>query len=792
MFRRPTLQFDHSNSFVPSGRPAGTGSRPSKNPSTTVMTLPVPAPVPLQEATRLNALESFGLLDTSPEAQFDELVQLATVICNAPIGLMSLLDSYRQWFKASVGLTVQETPRDISFCTHAIRQNALFEVPDATQDERFRQNPLVTGDPQIRFYAGVPLTVPGGHNLGTLCVIDRVPRTLTPEQRDALTVLGKQIVAQCLLRKRVAALEIGEKDRETFQVLFDHSPDAQLLFDARNGIAKGNRAALALFQIPDQAALLNRHPADFSPELQPDGQNSRVRYAEMEALAWREGFLCFDFTMRRHNSDSSQTPESVPCEVTMTAVELHQQPMLLIVLHDLSERQRAEQALHAVNRRFEAFMENSPAIAFMKDEAGRMLYVNKQLRQQFGLTTANDWVGKTDEDLFPPEVARVLRKTDESVLATGELLRLEEIVPDADGKPRYWQSYKFPLTEATGQQVLAGLAIDITAEKLAHNALRDSEGKFRSTIDRLAEGLYIVDAATGRITEANEAVLNLLGYARDEFLALTPSDLVPRRSRSSFKHQVDGLLDQLRETGRCDLGQHRFQRKDHTTVAVDLRMTEVRSGETRLHAVIVRDVSVESEYQNRLLAYQSQLEAANTRLQMLATTDRLTGANNRASFDERLAEEFYHALHYEQPLSVILVDVDHFKSFNDTYGHPEGDQALQFVTHLLQKSARNNDLVARYGGEEFALILPNTDLSGAMALAERCRAAIAEHPWKLRSITVSLGVATLAATTQEAAELVQLADQALYRSKQTGRNCVSPGCSFPLEPAYASSQGGVE
>ncbi len=158
------------------------------------------------EAARLEVLARYDILDTAPEEAFSDLAILAAQLCGAPIALVSLVDAGRQWFKAAVGIEAAETSRDASFCAHAIRQPGLFVVPDASVDERFAANPLVTGDAGIRFYAGSPLVTPDGFGLGTLCVIDRVPRDLSPEQADALRALGRQVVSQLELRRHVAEL----------------------------------------------------------------------------------------------------------------------------------------------------------------------------------------------------------------------------------------------------------------------------------------------------------------------------------------------------------------------------------------------------------------------------------------------------------------------------------------------------------------------------------------------------------------------------------------------------------
>ena len=180
------------------------------------------APLPDNEDERLAELLSYDVLDTEAEQLFDDLTTLASQICDTPIALISLIDPDRQWFKSRVGLDAEETSREIAFCSHAILQDDVFEIPNASLDPRFHDNPLVTGAPDIRFYAGAPLVSPSGHAIGTLCTIDRKPRKLTESQKTSLQTLSKSVVAHLELKRKNRELERTSQFRSDFLSYVSH------------------------------------------------------------------------------------------------------------------------------------------------------------------------------------------------------------------------------------------------------------------------------------------------------------------------------------------------------------------------------------------------------------------------------------------------------------------------------------------------------------------------------------------------------------------------------------------
>ena len=212
------------------------------------------AAIPENEQARIHALLQYEILDTEAEAVYDDFVKLASYICQTPIALISLVDLTRQWFKATVGCPASETSRDVAFCAHAIHQFDVFVVPDTSTDPRFVDNPLVTGDPHIRFYAGAPLITPEGLAIGTLCAIDREPRILSPEQITALQTLARQVVSQLELRRLTKELQqVLESKNKLFHIL---SHDLRSPF---NGILAFSQA------LADEAETLSREEIqDFS------------------------------------------------------------------------------------------------------------------------------------------------------------------------------------------------------------------------------------------------------------------------------------------------------------------------------------------------------------------------------------------------------------------------------------------------------------------------------------------------------------------------------------------------
>ncbi len=366
------------------------------------------APLPENEPARLQALHDYGILDTAAEAEFDDFTLLAAQICGAPVALISLIDTDRQWFKSRLGLNVSETPRDQAFCAYALHQPDVFTVPDATADGRFADNPLVTGDPNIRFYAGAPLITEEGQALGTLCVIDRVPRTLTPEQQAALQALSRQVIARLELRRQLAERTRIERERATSAALKDailqSALDCIVTINQQGCVVEWNPAAARTFGHPLEEAI----GQDLAELIIPPALRSAHRRGLAHYLATGEGPV---LNQRSETCALHADGSEFPVELAIVPIFTGAETLFTATLRDISERKQAEAALTQAHEELQRerdlletrvrerteelsealqehhnVMETVPDILFRLDMSGRLVQWNRKMETVTGLT----------------------------------------------------------------------------------------------------------------------------------------------------------------------------------------------------------------------------------------------------------------------------------------------------------------------------------------------------------------------------------------------------------------------
>ena len=287
--------------------------------------------------------------------------------------------------------------------------------------------------------------------------------------------------------------------------------------------------------------------------------------------------------------------------------------------------------------------------------------------------------------------------------------------------------------------------------------------RFSELFENVPIACFTVDIE-GSIREWNLAAQQLYGYTKEEVLHQPFYTRVFRGASASKMHEILQRVIQ----GSVMAGIESEDYDSEGNLHYVLRSAfPIRNPNREVVGAIVSvvDVTYRVEYEN-------QLKALNQKLQSLAVTDGLTGLHNHRAFQDNQEEQFQTAMRNKQPLALILMDVDHFKQYNDTYGHQAGDEVLRQVAQILQANVREGDFVARYGGEEFVIVLPRTDLESAVAVAERLREAVQSAEWRLRPVTGSFGVACIRPDMETRQELIEAADQALYQAKKNGRNRV--------------------
>jgi two-component system cell cycle response regulator len=287
--------------------------------------------------------------------------------------------------------------------------------------------------------------------------------------------------------------------------------------------------------------------------------------------------------------------------------------------------------------------------------------------------------------------------------------------------------------------------------------------RFVELFEHVPVACFTVDME-GSIREWNLAAQQLYGYTKEEVLFQPFYAKAFRGANASHIHDILQRVMQGSIVTGIESEDYDSEGNLHYVIR---SVFPIRNPNREVVGAIVSavDVTYRVEYEN-------QLKALNQKLQSLAVTDGLTGLHNHRAFQDYLEEQFQVAMRNRQPLAVILMDVDHFKQYNDTYGHQAGDEVLRQVAQILSAHVREGDFVARYGGEEFVIVLPRTDLESAVAVAERLREAVQSAEWRLRPVTGSFGVACIRPDMETRQELIEAADQALYQAKKNGRNRV--------------------
>ena len=436
--------------------------------------------LPHDETARIEALLQYKILDTAPEAAFDDLTRLAAYICGTPIALVSLIDTNRQWFKSKVGLEALETPRDIAFCTHAICQKDVFIVPDATLDNRFATNPLVTSDPNIRFYAGVPLIDAEGYGLGTLCVIDNVPRELTAEQLEALKILGCQVMKQLELRRNLDSLLLvttkHQKQKKANKQFF-------VKIGGWFGLTSSILVIIGIFSYQNIKEIVN---------INNQQKQTLAKYERINEFNQKDQEILQQQSIKLTNTTHSML---LGLEIAIGLCVIIMAMIYYLIYREIIARKWVEESLKTERNFISSVLDTASVLVIVLDDKGQIVRFNRACEQNTGYT-CGEVLGRCFWQLFLAE------KDQPSIQAIFEQIKLDKRPRESetswitrDGRQRLIDWSNTILLDSQNQiEYIVSTGIDITERKQNEQYL-----SFQYAVTNALAGAINIQNTTHRI-----------------------------------------------------------------------------------------------------------------------------------------------------------------------------------------------------------------------------------------------------------------------------------------------------
>ncbi len=706
----------------------------------------------MEEATRLRGVRELAVLDTPPEPVFDSLTRLAAQLCNAPTALLALVDETRIWFKAQVGLPgAGELPRGLGFCTREIEGDGLFEVSDASLDPRFAGHPWVIGGPQIRFYAGASLVLSCGARVGTLCVLDRVPRRLDADQAAALRQVAH------------AATQALEMRRDLIRQSSAARSDYELVLAEREARYKAIVETQAeLVSLADADGLMSYVNPSFArhygrPREWFVGRSlyELVDPADQELVRNHLSRVMAD-GISRNESNRLITPDGRERWVAWTNSVQYEggRRMLHSVGRDITDQRRAELALRASESLLRRIGRVAGVGGWEYDLASQRLTWSDGMRTLHEVPEGFEPDAESGFRFYPPEARPVLEAAIQAAMEHGSDWDLEVPFVTASGR-RLWTRSVGEAEQEDGRTVrLVGALQDVSERK----QLEEQVARQTETLRLVTEAIPAIVAvigADGRFRFVNNAFEHWIGRPRRQIVGRQLSEVLGDDGPDQGRERLAQVL-----AGQAVHFERSFpDRRDFAHLAISyipLYLEDEDGGHVDGFISVAQDITT------------LKLEAA--RLARLAHRDALTGLLNRAGFEHFLEERVGRA----ERLAVLWIDLDHFKPVNDRHGHAAGDKLLQMFAQRLNHLVRPADAVARIGGDEFALVLegvrePAIAAQVAEKVVDAARAPFVTADGLELQIGASVGIAIADAHTRDWETLVAEADAMLYQAKRAGR-----------------------
>lgn len=729
--------------------------------------------IPHNEVDRLNAICGMRILDTPAEARFDRITRLAAHYFSVSTALFTIVDTDRQWFKSKYGIELSETPRQVSFCGHVVYMQDTLIVKDALTDQRFYDNPLVTGGARIRFYAGHPVYNADGFVVGSLCLIDQNPRYFSAEDARSLVDFARLIENE--LQNRSLEMEAQSQSRELDSAVqklvkhIDNSPLAVLEWNKEFKISKWSYRAECLFGWQEQEVigktfmewkLVHEEDLDTVTDALRGMIQSKEKSVTLQSRNYTKNGNVVNCTW--YNSvlfDEHGELLSVLSLVQDETARVTAETRLLQSNMDLESRVRERTAaLEEKQAMLDVILDSIDVGIVAADAQGNLTLFNQATKKLHGIDKVDIPQEKWAQyyKLLTVDGQHLLEMHEVPLWRAlhGEGVHNQEfVIESADGQQRIINSSGQSFCDSQGQSLGAVVAMhDITEQKKVERELFARQALLRSITDSIPAGVAYVDKFQ-RYQYCNQEYHHIYNQPENSIVGRTKREVLGPsvyKTLESFIHAA--LQGELVAFERQVVVYEKLHHLDVRFIP-DLTVPHEVQG----FYVMVWDIT---EQKNRELEYKRQ-----------ASMDPLTGVYNKRFIVEQLKQEMQKNKETRQNLAIMFLDIDYFKKINDNHGHLVGDEIIKFFAGKVQSCIRKTDFIGRFGGDEFLLIVPAVDtLASVEKIANKILKSM-HTPVKVGALTFELSTSIGIAFSQGAqcADLIKVADEAVYEAKAAGR-----------------------